>query len=161
MYNHADRLTITTCASATKIPKPELDRTLRSLALHKHVKLLLKEGAGRESVGDDEGFCFNEQFTHAKYRIVVNQIQAKETPEETEATRERVFEDRQYQVDAAVVRVMKSRRRLGHTELCAEVFRLCAFPFQASELKKRIESLIERDYLERDPADLGTYVYMP
>ena len=48
--------------------------------------------------------------------------------EENEATTERVFQDRQYQVDAAVVRIMKSRKSLEHQALLAELFATLKFP---------------------------------
>ena len=40
--------------------------------------------------------------------------------EENVATNERVFQDRQYQVDAAIVRIMKMRRTLPHNLLVSE-----------------------------------------
>jgi len=43
-------------------------------------------------------------------RAQVNSIQLKETAEENAATNERVFQDRQYQIDAAIVRIMKTRK---------------------------------------------------
>ncbi|CAN0034390.1 unnamed protein product, partial [Heterosigma akashiwo] len=55
-----------------------------------------------------------QEFTHKLYRIRINTIQLKETVEENEKTHEAVFRDRQYQVDAAIVRIMKSRKTLGH-----------------------------------------------
>jgi cullin-4 len=35
------------------------------------------------------------------------------------------------------------------------------FAAQPPMIKKRIESLIEREYLERDPKEKARYVYMP
>ncbi len=64
------------------------------------------------------------------------------------------------QVDAVIVRTMKSRKRLSHQLLMAELHTQLRFPAQSSDLKKRIESLIERDYLERDKADQTTYNYL-
>jgi cullin-4 len=34
------------------------------------------------------------------------------------------------------------------------------FPLKPADLKKRIESLIDREYLERDPASASTYRYL-
>lgn len=64
------------------------------------------------------------------------------------------------QVDAAIVRTMKARKRLAHTALISELLQQLRFPAQTSDLKKRIESLIERDYLARDPNDSSTYNYL-
>jgi len=56
-------------------------------------------------------------------------------------------------VEAAIVRIMKSRRSLDHNALIAEVAKQLNDKFTADPafIKKRIESLIEREYLERDP----------
>ena len=104
---------------------------------------------------------------------------------EREKTNESVAQERQYQVDAAVVRIMKTRKTLEHNNLMTEVFNQMKFPiqvifsfffslpllfsflcslfslstfhylssFQAIVIKKRIESLIEREYMERDSED--------
>jgi cullin-4 len=55
---------------------------------------------------------------------------------------------------------MKARKRLAHTALIGELLQQLRFPAQTSDLKKRIESLIERDYLARDPNDSSTYNYL-
>ena len=77
-----------------------------------------------------------------------------------ERTHEEVFRERQYQVDAVIVHTMKARKRLAHTTLMAEMMAQLRFPATSSDLKKRIESLIEREYLERDPEDNSFYRYL-
>lgn len=47
--------------------------------------------------------------------------------EETEKTHEEVFRDRQYQVDAAIVRIMKARKTLTHNTLLNELFSQVGF----------------------------------
>jgi cullin-4 len=90
-------------------------------------------------------------------------------------------------VDAAIVRIMKARKTLTHTLLMSELFSqvraslqpsllqpkrhfalplrpICLpqlkFPAKPIDLKKRIESLIEREYLERDEASPQVYKYL-
>ena len=46
---------------------------------------------------------------------------------------------------------MKTRKTLGHTLLVNELMSQLKFPMRTSDLKKRIESLIDREYMERDP----------
>jgi cullin-4 len=79
---------------------------------------------------------------------------------ETAQTLEEVFRERAYQCDAAIVRIMKARKRLLHAQLMAEVMQQLRFPSQNADIKKRIEALIERDYLERDPDDVNYYKYV-
>lgn len=79
--------------------------------------------------------------------------------EEQTKTQETVFQDRIYQVDAAIVRIMKTRKTLTHQLLLSELFQQLKFPCKPADLKKRIETLIERDYLERDKDDPNIYKY--
>ena len=50
--------------------------------------------------------------------------------EENQATNKRVFQDRQNQVDAAIVRIMKTRKSLAHNLLIAECFEQLRFPIK-------------------------------
>jgi cullin-4 len=121
--------------------------------------VLLKEPRGKE-VSPSDAFRFNAAFTSRLYRVKVNAIQLRETPAEAQRTNQGVLQDRQHQIDAAVVRVMKTRRTLGHKLLVGELVAQLRFPIQAADLKKRIESLIDREYLERDAADPQVYNYV-
>lgn len=75
-------------------------------------------------------------------------------------TEEEIFQDRQYQIDAAIVRIMKTRKSLAHQLLISELFNQLRFPVKPVDLKKRIESLIEREYMCRDKDDSNTYNYL-
>ncbi|XP_060191854.1 cullin-4-like [Lycium barbarum] len=158
LFNDAEKLSFQDMREATRIEDKELRRTLQSLACGK-VRVLQKIPKGRD-VEDDDTFVFNDQFTTPLYRIKVNAIQMKETVEENTSTTERVFQDRQYQVDAAIVRIMKTRKVLSHTLLITELFQQLKFPVKPADLKKRIESLIEREYLERDKNNPQVYNYL-
>ncbi|KAF7120130.1 hypothetical protein RHSIM_Rhsim13G0114000 [Rhododendron simsii] len=158
LFNDAQKLSFQDIKDSTGIEDKELRRTLQSLACGK-VRVLQKLPKGRE-VDDDDSFLFNEEFTAPLYRIKVNAIQMKETVEENTSTTERVFQDRQYQVDAAIVRIMKTRKVLSHTLLITELFQQLKFPIKPADLKKRIESLIDREYLERDKSNPQVYNYL-
>ena len=56
------------------------------------------------------------------------------------------------QIEAAIVRIMKARRVLDHNSIVTEVTRQLSARFlpNPNVIKKRIESLIEREFLERD-----------
>ncbi|CAM9451049.1 unnamed protein product [Heterosigma akashiwo] len=57
---------------------------------------------------------------------------------------------------------MKARKTLGHNDLISEVTRQLSTRFspQPQAIKKRVESLIEREYLERAQSDRRTYNYL-
>ena len=111
-------------------------------------------------VNDGDVFFFNEKFENKLYRIKINSIQVRETSEDIERTHEEVFRDRQYQVDAAIVRIMKSRKHITHNVLMPELMAQLRFPVRPQDLKKRIESLIEREYMARDSDDSSVYRYV-
>ena len=71
-----------------------------------------------------------------------------------------VFQDRQYQIDAAVVRIMKTRKELPHAALMNELIAQLKFPVRREDVKKRVESLLEREYLERDAKRPDVYIYL-
>lgn len=53
--------------------------------------------------------------------------------EEQKATEERVFQDRQYQIDAAIVRIMKMRKTLSHNLLISELYNQLKFPVKVCD----------------------------
>ncbi|KAA8494050.1 Cullin-4 [Porphyridium purpureum] len=160
LFNKATVLSYQEILDATGLDPKELKRVLLSLACGKvTTRVILKEPKGAE-LGENDRFVFNEQFTHKMMKIKINSIQLKETPEENKDTTEKVFQDRQYQIDAAIVRVMKTRKVATHTNLLTELYSILKFPHKPADLKKRIESLIEREYLERDPSNPQMYKYL-
>lgn len=142
----------------TSIEKEELKRTLQSLACGK-VRVLTKDPKGKEVVATDV-FRFNADFKENRYRIKINSVQLKETAAEQAKVNENVARDRGYSIDAAIVRIMKARKVMTHNLLISEVLAQLVFPSGASDVKKRIESLIEREYLERDADSSSTYKYL-
>jgi len=139
----------------------ELRRHLLSLCTSK-IRILKKSSKGK-GIEDDDVFTFNDEFTSKFKRIKVPLISAKEVvPEEDIKIPHTVEEDRRHQVEAAIVRTMKARKKINHNDLVAEVTRQLYYRFNPSPpfIKKRIESLIEREYLQRDPDDNKVYNYL-
>ncbi|KAJ5218748.1 uncharacterized protein N7498_000847 [Penicillium cinerascens] len=143
---------------ATGLSDPELKRTLQSLACAKY-RVLTKNPKGKE-VSTTDQFSWNAGFTDFKRRIKINQIQLKETKEENKTTHERVAADRHYETQAAIVRIMKSRKTIKHAELMAEVIEATRHrgTLQPAEIKTNIEKLIEKDYMERAEGNQYSYV---
>ncbi|XP_023656319.1 cullin-4B isoform X2 [Paramormyrops kingsleyae] len=158
MFNEGEEFSLEEIKQATGIEDSELRRTLQSLACGK-ARVLSKTPKSKD-VEDGDKFTCNDDFKHKLFRIKINQIQMKETVEEQASTTERVFQDRQYQIDAAIVRIMKMRKTLSHNLLVSEVYNQLKFPVKPADLKKRIESLIDRDYMERDKENPNQYNYV-
>lgn len=115
-------LTYDQVSLATGLQGAELDRTLQSLACGK-ARVITKHPKGRD-IKPTDTFTFNKAFSDPKYRVKINQIQLKETKEENKATHEKIVQDRRFETQAAIVRIMKSRKTLSHAELVTEVINL-------------------------------------
>ncbi|KAK6919840.1 Cullin protein, neddylation domain [Dillenia turbinata] len=162
LFNNADRLNYKEIEQATAIPAVDLKRCLQSLACVKGKNVLRKEPMSKD-ISEDDAFYFNDKFTSKFYKVKIGTVVAqKESEPEKQETRQRVEEDRKPQIEAAIVRIMKSRRVLDHNNIIAEVTKQLQSRFLANpvEIKKRIESLIEREFLERDNVDRKLYRYL-
>jgi cullin-4 len=135
-----DHLSYDAIQEATGLVDAELERTLQSLACAK-IRPLTKHPKGRD-VAHTDTFTVNMGFTDPKFRIKINQIQLKETKEENKETHEKVQKDRQYETQAAIVRIMKSRKTMTHPNLVAEVINQTKArgAVEPGEIKKNIES---------------------
>jgi len=162
LFNSADCLSYKEIEQATDILAADLKRCLQSLACVKGKNVLRKEPMGRD-IGEKDTFQFNDSFTSKFYKVKIGTVAAqKETEPEKQETRQKVEEDRKPQIEAAIVRIMKARRVLDHNNIVAEVTKQLQARFlpNPAVIKKRIESLIEREFLERDKNDRKLYRYL-
>ena len=64
-----------------------------------------------------------------------------------------VEEDRRFLIDSVVVRIMKARKEMSHADIMSELISnintMGLFSPEPVQLKRRIEHLIDREYLER------------
>lgn len=158
MFNNKIEFSYEEILIESKIEETELKRTLQSLACGKF-RVLRKDPKGKE-VESTDNFLFNEDFNDRLYRIRISQVQMRETEAEHQQTEEQIFQDRQYQIDAAIVRVMKTRKEISHNLLMTELLNQLRFASKPTDLKKRIESLIDREYMSRDKNDAQLYHYV-
>lgn len=114
---------------------------------------MTKQPRGRE-INAGDVFTVNQSFSHEKFRVKINQIQLKETKEENRETHERVAMDRNFETQAAIVRIMKSRKTITHAELVAEVMKATKTRgvLNVADIKKNIDryvNLITEPIFER------------
>jgi cullin 3 len=116
-----------------------------------------------KDISEDDVFLFNDKFSSKFYKVKISTVVAqKESEPEKQETRQKVEEDRKPQIEAAIVRIMKARRLLDHNNIISEVTKQLQARFlpNPAVIKKRIESLIEREFLERDRVDRKLYRYL-
>ncbi|KAI3882540.1 hypothetical protein MKX03_023320 [Papaver bracteatum] len=162
LFNDADRLSYKEIEEATKLPTSDLKRCLQSLACVKGKIVLRKEPMSKD-IGVGDTFFFNDKFTCKSYKVKIGTVvtQKVSEPEKLEI-QQRVEVDRKPQIEAAIVRIMKSRRVLDHNSIVAEVTKQLQSRFLPNPvmIKKRIEALIQREFLERDAVNMNMYKYL-
>lgn len=162
MFNAADgdELTFKALLDGTNIPVDEMKRHLLSLTTPKQ-RIIIKTKKGKEIL-DNDVFKLNRAYTSPMIRVKVPLISLRSPALAKEATIPlQVEEGRRHAIDAAIVRVMKARKTLDHSNIVAEVTsQLTRFRPSPVDIKRRIESLIEREYLERSEDNQRMYNYL-
>ncbi|XP_038222532.1 cullin-3-A [Zerene cesonia] len=163
LFNKRDRLTYEEILNETDIPEKDLVRALQSLAMGKPTQRVLIKHPKTKEIEPSHQFYVNDAFTSKLHRVKIQTVAAKgESEPERRETRNKVDEDRKHEIEAAIVRIMKARKKMAHTLLVAEVTEQLRARFLPSPvvIKKRIEGLIEREYLARTPDDRKVYTYV-
>lgn len=152
------RWTIGQIAQAVNLDEDVVPRVLSTMVFSK-VKLLNRDRVAKENtIKSDDTFSVNLDFTSKVTRL---KLPAPNLTVITKKSQEEVDEQRRLVTEACVVRIMKARKTLLHTTLTSEVLnQLQLFRPEGAMIKKVIESLIERDYLRRDPDNMSQYVYV-
>lgn len=132
-----------------------LKAVMHSFSCVKH-KVLLKTPENSK-IDNGDKFAVNAGFSDKmrRLRIPIATLEPK-------SDKNKVEDDRGYAIEAAIVRIMKARKTLGHAQLISEVIaQLQFFKPNPKDIKRRIETLIDREYLERgaDPAK-NEYTYL-
>jgi len=85
-----------------------------------------------------------------------------EAPQKDETTGlPQVQQERKFAVQAAIVRILKSRRALKYQDLLSEVRTVLTGRFQPTvqDVKVNLETLLEKEFIERSPDDPNTFLY--
>jgi len=144
----------------TGIPRGDVANHLLSL-VHPKVAVLAKKPPGN-SLEDGHMFRINPQYQNKLLKVSVPLLPPQKTDKTKDGEEAGPQLQRRHQMDAAVVRIMKARKTMKHAQLVGEVMQQLSARFKAKppDIKKRIEALIEQEYLERDSKDRGVYNYL-
>ncbi|UXI20421.1 synapsin [Sarcoptes scabiei] len=162
LFNSRRKMTYEDIKNETDIPDKDLTRALQSLAIGKSSQRVLLKTPKNKEIEPNHEFEVNEAFTSKFYRVKIHSVLIKgETEPERRETRSKIDEDRKHEIEAAIVRIMKARKKLSFVNLVTEVTEQLKSRFipDPQFIKKRIEGLIDRDYLARTPEDRLVIVF--
>ncbi|XP_042442476.1 cullin-1-like isoform X1 [Zingiber officinale] len=156
LFNASDRLSYSEIMTQLNLTDDDVIRLLHSLSCAKY-KILNKE-PNTKTISSTDVFEFNNKFNDKMRRIKI----PLPPVDEKKKVIEDVDKDRRYAIDASIVRIMKSRKVLGHQQLVMECVEQLGRMFKPDfkAIKKRIEDLITRDYLERDKDNPNIFRYL-
>uniref|UniRef100_A0A1I7ZVI1 CULLIN_2 domain-containing protein n=1 Tax=Steinernema glaseri TaxID=37863 RepID=A0A1I7ZVI1_9BILA len=116
------------------------------------------------AITDSTELTLNENFTNKKLKVDLTRLQMgkMEAKQESDQMEKTVDEDRKMIIQAAIVRIMKMRKRVKHNQLIAEVVEQITPRFipKIPMIKKYIDILMEKEYMKRveDEKDLYEYI---
>ncbi|KAM3707670.1 hypothetical protein ACJW31_02G041500 [Castanea mollissima] len=114
LFNSSDRLSYSDIMTELNLTDNDIVRLLHSLSCAKY-KILNKE-PNTKTISPTDYFEFNSKFTDKMRRIKI----LLPPVDEKKKVIEDVDKDRLYAIDASIVRIMKSRKVLGHQQLVME-----------------------------------------
>jgi hypothetical protein len=165
-FNESSRWVISELASAVGLTAEDVCKLLTPLVFKassralKNDTLFEAHKAGQKvskRLKPDHVLSFYPKFTSKRRLTAVADVTLKES-----FKRSNLDISRKHSIDAAAVRIMKTRQTLRMQELIAQVEAQVARFFIPSPrlVKARIEHLILQDYLERDEDDSNTLQYV-
>lgn len=181
LFNESDTLSFSDIEKGTALAPEVLEPNLGILVKAKVV--IPSPEDGKPCPGTS--YALNYNFKAKKIKINLNISVKSEQKHETDDTHKTIDEDRKLllqvsfvfffffldfhlhvtkfvslSLQSAIVRIMKSRKKLKHVQLVQEVIQQvkARFPPKVPDIKKNIEALMEKEYIERLDGDDLAYI---
>jgi len=160
LFNESDKNSYDDIVKATQLQADVLDPALGIFVKAKVLNMTTIEGgkSDADKPGPDKMFSLNYDFKSKKIRVNLNIAVKSEQKQEVDDTHKTIEEDRKLLMQSAIVRIMKARKKMKHTQLVSECIKHISSRFvpKIPDIKKCIDILLEKEYLERlDDDELG------
>ncbi|KAF8527458.1 Cullin-domain-containing protein [Hysterangium stoloniferum] len=153
-YNDHDTLSFEEIVTATAISKEILSQVLGLLT---KAKILISDDTDQYDLNPG-----THRFKSKKIRVNLNQPIKAEVKAESTDVLKTVDEDRKYVIQATIVRIMKARKTMKNQPLIQEVISQISQRFtpKIPDIKKAIDTLLEKEYIERVDGTRDTFAYV-
>jgi cullin 1 len=150
-YNNNDTLSLDELSTATNVGKELLTQVLQPLVKS---RILIND--------ETDQYDLNPHFKSKKIRVNLNQPIKAEIKAESSDVLKTVDEDRKYVIQATIVRIMKARKTMKNQPLVSEVISQISQRFtpKIPDIKKAIDTLLEKEYIERVDGTRDTFAYV-
>lgn len=147
LFNDADVVTYEQAQNATMLSPNWLDPSLGVLVKAKVLNPSPNDGKPEPGTS----YTLNHGFKSKRLKVNLNISLKSEQKKDVEDTRKAVEGERKIQLQSAIVRIMKSRKKMKHFELVQEIISQVKSRFEPKipEIKKSIDQLIDMEYMER------------
>ncbi|XP_072747858.1 cullin-2 [Anoplolepis gracilipes] len=159
LFEHCDAIPCKDAAASLRLSHDQLVKHAASLV---DCKILNKSTEESSELEEDTILTLNFDYSNKRTKFRVTGVLQRDAPQDAEATHRSVDEDRKMFLQAAIVRIMKSRKLLRHNQLIQEVLSQSKVTFAPSigMIKKCIETLIDKQYIERTANSADEYSYI-
>lgn len=157
LFEDCNSISCRDAASSLRLSHEQLVKHACSLV---ECKILLQSTEGE--LTEDTVLSLNLEYHNKRTKFRITGVLQRDVPHDTEATHRSVDDDRKLYLQAAIVRIMKNRKVLKHNQLVQEVLGQSQGTFAPSigMIKKCIEALIDKQYIERTPNNADEYSYV-
>lgn len=148
-FNQKKTHTFADLKSIVGCPEHLLDNQIAPMVKY---KLFEQNPSGSEFQNKPQTtFTIVDEYKSRKLKVnFVSSLRSEQRQEDDDANKE-IDESRKHYLEACIVRILKARKTISHTELYNEVVTqsLSRFHAKNTDVKKVITTLIEREYMKR------------
>jgi cullin 1 len=150
-FNEMDTYTMSELSELTGLDIATIANAITPMIKY---RLLTQSPSGAEAIEKPETkFTVVKEFKSKKLKVnLVQGVRSMDAKQDAEDAEREINEDRKNFLKACIVRIMKARKQLSHAALINEVVQQSHTRFSAkvADIKKCIDELVEKEYLQRN-----------